>query len=300
MVTAGMDGAVYEWSMKEFKREREHVLKGCAYNCLVTTVDGKATYAVGSDKKLKEFEDQQGAVAISKEFATAVPLTQVCLTLSLTLALTLVCLTLTQVCLTLTQVCLTLTLTPNLTLTQVCLTLSLALTLTLTQVCLTLNLTLTQVCLTLSLALTLTLILTLTLTQVCLPSSGRMLLAASEAGTVRAYKFPLTGEFQEYQSNAGSITKMRVSNDDSLMFCVGDDGALFVYDIKDKEASKAKGGSGGGGAKGEPTPFAEEVLVTKVDLQEKQTRMAELETQVSSVRRLTWTSVVEGPLHAGL
>ena len=110
MVTAGMDGAVYEWSMKEFKREREHVLKGCAYNCLVTTVDGKATYAVGSDKKLKEFEDQQGAVAISKEFATAVPLTQVCLTLSLTLTLTLtlVCLTLTQVCLTLTQVCLTL------------------------------------------------------------------------------------------------------------------------------------------------------------------------------------------------
>jgi hypothetical protein len=49
----------------------------CGYNCLVTTPDGKAMYAVGSDKKLKEFEDQQGAVAISKEFDTAVPLTQV-------------------------------------------------------------------------------------------------------------------------------------------------------------------------------------------------------------------------------
>ena len=28
IVTAGMDGAVYEWCMKEFKREKEHVLKG--------------------------------------------------------------------------------------------------------------------------------------------------------------------------------------------------------------------------------------------------------------------------------
>jgi WD40 repeat protein len=126
----------------------------------------------------------------------------------------------------------------------------------------------------------LTLTLTFSSLQVCLPSSGRMLLAASEAGTVRSYKLPLTGEFSEYQANAGSISKMRVSSDDALMFCVGDDGALFVFDIKDKDAVKSKGG----GAKGEPTPFAEEVLVTKSDLQEKQTRMAELETQVGSRR----------------
>jgi hypothetical protein len=41
------------------------------------------------------------------------------------------------------------------------------------------------------------------LTQVVLPASGKMLLAASESGTVRSYKFPLTGEFQEYQCHSG-------------------------------------------------------------------------------------------------
>ncbi len=57
MVSCGVDGAVYEWSMKDFKRAGEHVLKACNYSAVTCTPDGKNMFAVGSDKKIKEIMD---------------------------------------------------------------------------------------------------------------------------------------------------------------------------------------------------------------------------------------------------
>lgn len=91
---------------------------------------------------------------------------------------------------------------------------------------------------------------------------------------MRSYKFPLTGEFSEYQCHAGPITRMRVSFDDALLFCVSEDGCLFTFDLREKDGRGAKAGAK------EAMVFAEEVLVTKSDLEEKKTRMSELETQV--------------------
>ena len=73
LVSCGMDGAAYEWSLKDFKRVGESVLKSCNYTCAgthftcftstkarvltqggyaVCTPDGKTTFAVGTDKKV--------------------------------------------------------------------------------------------------------------------------------------------------------------------------------------------------------------------------------------------------------
>jgi len=57
IVSCGMDGAVYEWNLKDFKRVGESVLKSCNYTCAVCTPDGKTSFAVGSDKKIKEITD---------------------------------------------------------------------------------------------------------------------------------------------------------------------------------------------------------------------------------------------------
>ena len=184
LVSAGVDGAVYEWTLKDFKREKENVFKGCNYTCVVSTPDARSILAVSSDCKLKEFDDAQDA----KEYDTGT-----------------------------------------------------------------------------------------VLTQVALPTSAHALFAASEAGAVRAYKFPLTGEYQEYQCHAGSITRMCVSHDDSLLFCVSEDGCLAVFDVRD-------GGRGAGKRDKElPSASTEEVLVTKSDLEEKKARMAELETHVNEL-----------------
>ena len=47
IVSAGMDGAVYEWRLKDFKREKENVLKGCNYTSVLSTPDCKTLYAAG-------------------------------------------------------------------------------------------------------------------------------------------------------------------------------------------------------------------------------------------------------------
>ena len=52
----------------------------------------------------------------------------------------------------------------------------------------------------------------MTLTTVAMSHSGRMLFTGTNAGTLRAMKFPLTqpGEWNEYQGHASAITKVNV------------------------------------------------------------------------------------------
>ena len=83
LISAGMDGAIYEWSLKEIgagsgnhgKREGENILKTCSYSCVVPTPDGKTIYAVGNDKTLKEVVDSQ----IVRELPSDIVLSQIVL-----------------------------------------------------------------------------------------------------------------------------------------------------------------------------------------------------------------------------
>lgn len=49
-----MDGAVYEWNVLSGKREKECVLKNCSYTSVALSPDMRSTFAVGSDRTLKE------------------------------------------------------------------------------------------------------------------------------------------------------------------------------------------------------------------------------------------------------
>ena len=191
ITTAGLDGAVYEWELKDFKRVHENVDKECSYSCLAPSPDGTFTYGVGSDRMLKEFD---AAYALTQEFSCDAG----------------------------------------------------------------------------------------ALTQVAIPASGRSLFAATERGTVRAYKYPLDGEFQEYQCHAASITRMRLTFDDSLLFCVSEDACLYVFDVQTGEKEKA--GKGAAKSKEALVTYAEEVLVTKMDINEKNGRMQELQMQVTELQ----------------
>ncbi len=70
--------------------------------------------------------------------------------------------------------------------------------------------------------------------------SGKMLFAGTEKGTIRCYKFPLTGDFQEYLCHSGPVTRLRVSQDDAYLFSTGEDSCLFVLEIKTKEMKPRK------------------------------------------------------------
>ena len=59
MISCGMDGAVYEWNVTSYKREGESVLKSCSYTSVTVSPDSRTTFAVGSDRTLKEICDSQ-------------------------------------------------------------------------------------------------------------------------------------------------------------------------------------------------------------------------------------------------
>lgn len=59
IVTAGKDGAVYEWDLKTCTRSREHVIKGSAQTCVIGVNDGKFKslfLSATSDCKLREMD----------------------------------------------------------------------------------------------------------------------------------------------------------------------------------------------------------------------------------------------------
>ncbi|KAF6344214.1 cilia and flagella associated protein 57 [Rhinolophus ferrumequinum] len=115
-------------------------------------------------------------------------------------------------------------------------------------------------------------------TAVVISHAGRMMFVGTSLGTIRAMKYPLPlqKEFNEYQAHAGPITKMLLTFDDQHLLTVAQDGCLYTWKVYDKE---------GRGIKRErEVGFAEEVLVTKIDLEEKAQVMLELKTRVEELK----------------
>jgi hypothetical protein len=52
-------------------------------------------------------------------------------------------------------------------------------------------------------------------------------------------RYPLTGECYELKVHEGPVARLRVSYDDCLLACCGEDGSLMLMDIRDKELIKA-------------------------------------------------------------
>jgi len=84
------------------------------------------------------------------------------------------------------------------------------------------------------------------------------------AGAIRCYKYPLTGtgggSYAEYQAHdEKGIEKLRVTADDQYLISAGKDGAIIVYEIKDKDARGIKYKEGF-------SKSADEILVSRPDL----------------------------------
>ena len=102
-----------------------------------------------------------------------------------------------------------------------------------------------------------------TLTSVAMSHSGRMLFSGTNSGTLRSFKFPLTqpGEWTEYQGHSAAIIKMKITYDDQFLITVSEDACVLIWKIQDKE--------GRGMKRDKEVGYAEEILITKSDLEEK-------------------------------
>nr|CAB3267722.1 WD repeat-containing protein 65 [Phallusia mammillata] len=118
----------------------------------------------------------------------------------------------------------------------------------------------------------------MTLTQVAMSHSGRMLFCGTMTGALRSIKYPLTdvGEWTEHQGHASQITKMKITYDDQFLVTVSEDACLAIWRVSDKEGRGVK--------HDREVPYAEEILITKSDLEEKNQLMSELKTRVEELK----------------
>lgn len=116
---------------------------------------------------------------------------------------------------------------------------------------------------------------------------------------------PTPQSFTEYQCHDLPVTRLRLSFDSQYLFSTGEDGSLCIFETRDVVGKgSANRGNGGGSnammssvgaskenrgdgnnpnASGNGIAFAEEILVTKSDLEEKHRLMNELKTKVDEL-----------------
>ncbi|XP_065409720.1 cilia- and flagella-associated protein 57 isoform X5 [Chrysemys picta bellii] len=117
-----------------------------------------------------------------------------------------------------------------------------------------------------------------TYTAIVVSHSGRMVFTGTSMGTIRSMKYPLPvhKEFNEYQAHAGPVTKMSITCDDQFLLTVSEDGCLLIWKVYDKEGRGLK--------REKEVGYAEEVLITKTDMEEKTQVMLELKTRVEELK----------------
>jgi WD40 repeat protein len=121
----------------------------------------------------------------------------------------------------------------------------------------------------------------ITLGQICLtncyPRSMFCGIAENEVpGSIRCYSFPLDGEYMEYQTHSLGVMRISVTFDDNCLVSAGDDGSLYIWDIHKKMENKKKDIK-------DSLPFADEILVTRTFLDDKQAALLDLERQVEEL-----------------
>jgi len=94
-------------------------------------------------------------------------------------------------------------------------------------------------------------------------------------GALRCYSFPLTGDYLEYQAHAKPVSRIRIAWDEQYLFSTGDDGCLCIFDLRKLGAARRDKDSGLG--------YADEILVTRQFLDEKQAVLLDLERKVEEL-----------------
>ncbi|MCI4377754.1 hypothetical protein PGIGA_G00207350 [Pangasianodon gigas] len=115
-------------------------------------------------------------------------------------------------------------------------------------------------------------------TSIVMTRSGRALFTGTTSGTIRAIKYPLLmqKDWTEYQAHSGPITKMVITFDDQYLLSASEDGCLFIWKITEQEGRGLK--------RDKEMSYAEEILITKSDLEEKNQIMLELKTRVEELK----------------
>ncbi|VDD76062.1 unnamed protein product [Mesocestoides corti] len=115
-------------------------------------------------------------------------------------------------------------------------------------------------------------------TSIALSRSGHMLFCGGQEGHVRSYRFPFSNHnvWEDYVGHFGPIVKMQITLNDEFLVTASDDGSIMVWIIQERDGRSVK--------IERDVPWAEEVLITRSDLEEKNLIMSELRTRVDELK----------------
>ena len=107
-----------------------------------------------------------------------------------------------------------------------------------------------------------------------LASSENSLYAGCRNGALRVYSYPLSGEFKEHWVHSQPISGLCVSSCETMVFTVGRDGSVIMHDVV-SETRRAE--------RRDASQWVQEVLVSRVELEEKAAVLLEAEGRVKAL-----------------
>ena len=121
--------------------------------------------------------------------------------------------------------------------------------------------------------------------EICLSGSNKMLVTGTctqgRPGYIKVYGIgsQISPTPVDFQCHSGPITCMRMSYDNMYLFTGSEDGSLCIFNVNDPEYKGNKGARDRESA----ADFAEEILVTKGDLEEKAGQIQQLHNKVEEL-----------------
>jgi len=115
------------------------------------------------------------------------------------------------------------------------------------------------------------------------PSKSLLLAGTGEPGkpsAVRAYVYPVTGDYNEYPCMGTAITRLRVTPEEGYVAATDEFGCVFVFELKDRQERFTKQGQDSLVSQ----DWTDEVLVTRAELEDRNALIAELSTKVEELK----------------
>ena len=100
---------------------------------------------------------------------------------------------------------------------------------------------------------------------------------------VRAYSFPVTGDYLEYPCMGSAISRLRVTHDEGFLVATDESGSVCVFELRDRQERYQRGVTAPEAIGNHD--WTDEVLVTRTELDERHGLVGELTTKVEELRR---------------
>jgi len=113
------------------------------------------------------------------------------------------------------------------------------------------------------------------MTSLVLAPQHRLLFGGCTDGSVKLMTFPLQGGIHDppVLAHAGAVSRMVISFDETMLFTAGSDGSFFIFDVKEDGRTTKR-----------ETQYADEILISKSDLEEKNNMAASLRQTIEEMR----------------